>query len=176
MLQLAPLLLIAALLLVDCTRDGTTVGVGPKPELKPEEVVQLVMTALQHNDTPSKDAGIATTFRFASPENKEMTGPLERFTQMVKGPMYAPMIGFESVEYLPIDVRGDLAQQFVRLVTAEGTEAYYVFRLRRVSEGDHKDCWMTDAVGRLPGAPPPEATQPAAPEHRGPPRTKGMAV
>jgi hypothetical protein len=50
----------------------------PRPELSPEQVVQYQAEALQHNDEPKTDAGIERAFRFASPSNKQMTGPLEK--------------------------------------------------------------------------------------------------
>src|SRR6185437_12206552 len=46
----------------------------PKPELTPGQVVEIQLEALQFNDKPAKDAGIATTFRFASPGNRKATG------------------------------------------------------------------------------------------------------
>ena len=39
----------------------------PSPALAPERVVAIQLDALQHNDTPSPDFGIETTFAFASP-------------------------------------------------------------------------------------------------------------
>ena len=63
----------------------------PQPEvgLEPQDVVRIVINALANNDKPFADAGIATTFAFASPANKVNTGPLERFTRMVKSPRSA---------------------------------------------------------------------------------------
>src|SRR5688500_17564467 len=68
-------------------------NIQPSPSLTSEDVVRPQMTALQHNDTPTPDAGAAIAFRFASPENKVYTGPAERFAQMVHAPQYAPMLG-----------------------------------------------------------------------------------
>jgi len=42
-------------------------GAGkPRPELKPEEIVPLLMTALQKNDFPEEDAGLMSMWEFAS--------------------------------------------------------------------------------------------------------------
>lgn len=43
----------------------------PKPslELAPQDVVRIVIGALSRNDEPHVDAGIETTFNFASPAN-----------------------------------------------------------------------------------------------------------
>ena len=60
----------------------------PGPGLSPVEVVAIQLTALQANDAPETDAGIAQTWAFAHPDNQRMTGPLPRFAQMIKGPQY----------------------------------------------------------------------------------------
>ena len=60
--------------------------VVPDPSIAPEEVVAIQMKALQFNDNPSPDFGIAQTWNFAHPRNRAMTGPLPRFANMLKGP------------------------------------------------------------------------------------------
>ncbi|MEC7485917.1 MAG: hypothetical protein VX570_04550, partial [Pseudomonadota bacterium] len=62
--------------------------VVPDPSIAPEEVVAIQMKALQFNDNPSPDFGIAQTWNFAHPRNRAMTGPLPRFANMLKGPAY----------------------------------------------------------------------------------------
>src|SRR6478735_3394052 len=63
---------------------------GPRKEYEPDQVVQIVMDALQNND--DHDAGIVTTFNFASPGNKRLTGPVERFIPMVRSAAYRSML------------------------------------------------------------------------------------
>jgi hypothetical protein len=41
----------------------------PDPALSPAEVIAIQLDALQANDTPERDAGIAQTFAFAHPDN-----------------------------------------------------------------------------------------------------------
>jgi len=120
----------------------------PSPDLSPEEVVRLQVEALQHNDEPHPDAGIEAAFRFASPENKRATGPLDRFTAMVKGPAYGTMLGFERAEYGEMRVDGDEAAQRVILVQPDGRRVSYVFGLSKQSGGGYDGCWMTDSVVR----------------------------
>ena len=62
----------------------------PDPSLSPRDVVSIQIEALKNNDIPYKDRGIEVTFNFASPTNKRMTGPIERFKAMVHGPVYGP--------------------------------------------------------------------------------------
>ncbi len=120
---------------------------GPRPEYTAEQVVQIVMDALQNND--EADSGIAVTFNFASPENKKATGPLERFTPMVKTEAYRPMLRFRSADHGPVRTADGAAEQVVTLVAADGEIASYVFRLSKQTEGEFKGCWMTDGVYRV---------------------------
>lgn len=128
---------------------------APHPDLTPGEVVRIVIDALKDND--ERDRGIAITFDFASPANQELTGPLERFVPMVKGPAYAPMLKHKSAKYGKVLVRQDQAQQLVTIVDADGNEAAYVFQLSKQTEGGREGCWMTDGVIRVePGTEPEE--------------------
>jgi hypothetical protein len=120
----------------------------PTPTLSPGDVVGIVLHALQHNDDPRPDAGIATTFEFASPANREQTGPLERFVLMIKTPAYRTMIGFRSVRRLPVDRDGDYARERVVVVGRDGSQVTYLFLLSKQSEGPYVNCWMTDGVIR----------------------------
>jgi hypothetical protein len=133
---------------------------APSPDFSPAQVVRLVMEAMQHNDLPAVDAGIATAFAFASPGNKRQTGPIERFVKMVKGPAYKPMLDFRSIEYGPLTIEGDGAQQLVTLIDAADRPASYVFTLSRQGDGRYKGCWMTDGVMRV--APRPATSMPTS--------------
>lgn len=53
------------------------------------EVVRTQVEALGENDTPYEGAGIEAAFNFASPRNKEATGPLDRFRRLFDTPVYA---------------------------------------------------------------------------------------
>jgi len=105
---------------------------------------------LQRNDSPTKDSGIATAFRFASPANQAVTGPLENFIQLVKNPLYRPMLNHRSVGRGPVKVSGDRAEQRVTLTTASGEKAVYLFTLSKQKDEPHKNCWLTDGVERIP--------------------------
>lgn len=128
---------------------------GPKPDLTPQQVVRAQLDALKHNDDPREDAGIAAAFAFASPENRKLTGPLERFTQMVKGPSYRTMIGHKSAEFGPMKVFDDkVAAQKVKVIGSAGESVEYLFILAKDAK---TGCWMTDGVMIVP---PPSARKP----------------
>lgn len=118
----------------------------PSPDLEPEKVVRLITEALSHNDEPAPDAGIKLTFRFASPGNKEATGPIERFIPLVKGEPYGIMIGAAAVDLGPSREGGDVYEQVVHVVSPEGREQMFLFRLSRQRGGEYDGCWMTEGV------------------------------
>jgi hypothetical protein len=119
----------------------------PRPELTPGEVVEIQLAALQFNDRPTKDAGITTTFRFASPGNRKVTGPLEKFTLIVKAPGYLPLINHRIAGYEPTIIRGTVAIRRVTVVAADGQAVDYEFRL---SKDPESACWFTDGVIPIP--------------------------
>ena len=55
----------------------------PSASLSATDVVALQLSALQEND-PTTDDGLERTFEFASERNREVTGPLERFKEMIR--------------------------------------------------------------------------------------------
>ena len=121
----------------------------PRPELSPAEVVQYQVAALQQNDEPKSDAGIERAFRFASPSNKQVTGPLEHFVQIVKSPAYSPLLNSRSSAIVGSELKDDKAKIAVKIVTADGRPLTYVFILSKQNEGEFHDCWMTDGVAPL---------------------------
>jgi hypothetical protein len=121
---------------------------APDPGLGPDEVVGIVLHALQHNDDPVADHGIAITFAFTSPENHEITGPLDRCRALVKSPAYRLMIGHTRADRGPVTVVAQHAREQVAITGAHGERALYVFLLSRQEIGAHKGCWMADGVLR----------------------------
>ncbi len=118
----------------------------PNVEYAPEDVVRIVIEALSHNDEPFADAGIETTFGFASPANKVNTGPLGRFVSMVKGHPYGIMVDHVESEFSEVRYLNGSAVQLVYLLGRDGRGVVFAFRLSRQGEGPYKDMWMTDAV------------------------------
>jgi hypothetical protein len=121
----------------------------PRPELSPDEVVQYQVAALQRNDDPTSDAGIERAFRFASPTNKQVTGPLEHFVQIVKSPAYSPLLNSRSSAIVGSELKGNQAKIAVKIVALDGRPLTFVFILSKQSEGEFHDCWMTDGVAPL---------------------------
>jgi len=116
----------------------------PDPALAPEQVIRAVLDALKHND--EHDDGIRTTFKFASPANQAVTGPVERFIPMVKSPAYRALVNHKGAKVGKVERKDDQAAALVLVIDSNGDGAYYVWHLSRQKDGAHKDCWMTDGV------------------------------
>ncbi len=120
-------------------------GASPSPALTAQQVVQLQLDALKTVDAPVKDAGFATVFRFASPENREQTGPLPRFAGMIRQG-FGEMLNHKSSRLLTPVQQQDQLLQPVELVSLAGRTYRYVFLLRRIDSANCSGCWMTDGV------------------------------
>lgn len=121
----------------------------PSPNYSPEDVVKLQLKALKQND--AKNSGIRIAYRFSSPENKTAIGTVENFMRLVKNPLYAPMLNYDTDELGAAIVRGDSARQKVILIGSDGKAAKYEFYLSRQTAGKLKGCWLTDGVTREDG-------------------------
>lgn len=115
----------------------------PDPKLSPRQVVELQLEALRHND--KRDRGIAVAFRFASPTNRAQTGPLERFSSMIRAGGYALMLNYREAVFEEAQIEGRNALQTVMLVGSHQT-VRYVFHLGLQSKAPYDDCWMTEGV------------------------------
>ena len=127
--------------------------VVPDPSIAPEEVVAIQMKALQFNDNPSPDFGIAQTWNFAHPRNRAMTGPLPRFANMLKGPAYGLMLNHASHRIVPVPSNDNRANFDVFMETGSGQVLYFNWAVELVEGGEFDNCWMTVAVSmpRLAG-------------------------
>ncbi len=121
--------------------------VAPDADLGPADVVTIQMQALGNNDEPFDGAGIEITFRFASPTNRSVTGPLDRFSTLFDGPAYGPMLNHNLLEIGIADVSGDQARVPVFIESPDGTRLAYVFLLgRQPEDSECGRCWLTDSV------------------------------
>ena len=120
----------------------------PNADFGPADVVTLQMQALGSNDIPVENAGIEITFRFASPANKRVTGPLDKFATLFDSLAYAPMLNHRTLEVGPEDIRGYRAVVPVFIEAEDGSRLSYLFVLSRQAADNPEcsGCWMTDSV------------------------------
>ena len=121
----------------------------PEPSIKPSEVISIQLTALQTNSTPFENAGIAQTWEFAHPNNREYTGPLKNFTKMMYSSSYQIMLDHQSHNITLVDEEEDMAFFFIELTDRIGNEYGFQWTLQKVlTDGQFYNCWMTIGVSR----------------------------
>ena len=120
--------------------------VKPNADIRPIEVVEVQLFALQSNDE-NNDLGIRQTWEFAHPRNKMATGPLPKFANMIRTPAYSILLNNIKFETKEIYNNGKNAGVAVR-IEARNNKAYtYLWSLEKVDEeGSLKGSWMTTGV------------------------------
>ena len=64
----------------------------PEPKMSSKEVLKIQMSGLKNNN--ENDDGIEIVYQFASPRNKDYTGPYNKFKNMIKQ-NYQPLLNFD---------------------------------------------------------------------------------
>ncbi len=119
----------------------------PRSDIKPAEVIGIQLAGLQKNDLNFKDSGIEQTWNFAHPNNKKVTGPLEKFKKMIKSASYQMMINHLSHTITKIK-SGDNWVQF-EVIILDKEKIYHKFNWqveKYLIDGPLKDCWLTTMV------------------------------
>lgn len=117
----------------------------PDPGLSPAQVVAAQLEALQSIDQPTPDAGMALVFAFASPGNRAQTGPLPRFSRMVRQG-YGGLVNNRGATIEDVVVEDDTAFVATKVIARSGEVLTYVFILGRGPHEGCEGCWMTDGV------------------------------
>ena len=119
----------------------------PNSNIKPSEVVKIQLLGLQNNNEIFNDSGIEQTWNFAHPMNKQATGPLDRFKEMLKSNNYQMMINHISHTITQVR-RGDDWVQF-EVIILDKEKIYHKFNWqveKFIEDGPLKDCWLPTMV------------------------------
>ena len=121
--------------------------VKPKPTIRPAEVLLIQLNALKNNSNPYVDFGIEQTWEFAHPNNKIITGPLEKFKKMIYSESYEILIDHENHKVEKIE-ETDSKQSFkVFVLSKDKKKYYYIWQVEKVlADGGLINCWMTTNV------------------------------
>ena len=93
----------------------------PSPSLGPAEVVRAVVTALGNNNSPIPNAGVFTTYRFASPANRTVSGPYGHFLRLVRSDQYRPLFGRNTLKHVSRHGgKGRIAPEWKGLLSSAG--------------------------------------------------------
>ncbi len=137
------------LLIFLLTKPSLAEVLKPSMDINPKKVVKIQLSALMKNDNPYKDSGITQTWEFAHPNNQKMTGPLERFKNMLKTDSYSMLLNHSNHEILEVYLSNKVATFEVTVLDRE--KKYYKFKWqveKYNEEGPLKDCWLTSAVSQ----------------------------
>ena len=121
--------------------------IKPNTNLGPFEVLMIQLNSLKNNNKPYKDAGIEQTWEFAHPNNKEITGPLDKFKKMIYSENYKILISHENSEITILKENKDISIFKVTVLTKNKEKYYYIWQIEKdLLEGSFKNCWMTTSV------------------------------
>ena len=123
--------------------------IKPSSDIEPNEVVKIQLSALMKNDFPNKDSGIVQTWEFAHPNNQRVTGPIERFKNMLKTDSYSMLLNHTTHEVLEV-YKSDKVATF-QVTVLDNEKKYYKFKWQVEKykiDGSLKDCWLTTAVSQ----------------------------
>jgi len=119
----------------------------PNISLAPFDVISIQLNSLQRNNIPFKDAGIKQVWLFAHPNNKKLTGPLEKFKKMIYSQSYKMLIGHENSEITILSENSNRSVYKVFILSSDKKKYSYIWQVEKVSqEGNLKNCWMTTSV------------------------------
>lgn len=145
-MQITTLAFVAFLALTLPAAAGSPV-LQPNGDLSPEDVISIQLKALSdaEND-PLTDSGVARVWAFAHPANKVVTGPLPRFTQMLKSKPYRALIGHRAHHMKQVSLTADKAHFAIKVTDRDGDVFGYSWHLGKVGAGDYQGMWMTTGV------------------------------
>jgi hypothetical protein len=121
--------------------------ITPNNEIKPYQVIKIQLTSLMKNDQPNQDSGIKQTWEFAHPNNQKNTGPISKFTKMLKGKSYEMLL--DHLEHKIVEVKSNDLTVLFEVTVLDPSKVYYKFnwQVEKYSEeGPLKDCWLTTIV------------------------------
>lgn len=135
------------LILISCL----SVSVDVRASRSAEQVVYAQLEALQRWDGSSVNQALREVWELAHPNNKKMTGPIERFARLLASPGYQPLIGHRAHEISPLGQNReknndrDTATFSVSVLAVDGLIYAFIWQLSHAESSDGK-VWMTTSV------------------------------
>ena len=123
--------------------------IKPSKDIDPGQVIKIQLSALMKNDNPYKDRGIIQTWEFAHPNNQKITGPLERFKNMIKTESYSMLLNHSNHEILEVYMSNKVSTFKVTVLDNEKKYFKFKWQVEKYDrEGELNDCWLTTAVSQ----------------------------
>ena len=147
MLKKLPIIFNSFIIFIVLVSDSKAELLKPNSGIQPLEVVKIQLLGLQKNNDQFEDSGIEQTWNFAHPNNKRVTGPLEKFKKMIKGNNYQMMINHLS--HTITQIRGGDSWVQYEVILLDKDKTYHKFNWqveKYTKDGPLKDCWLTTMV------------------------------
>ncbi len=137
--------LILLLLLVSCSESQTIIDEPPK-SLNSEEVLNLIFDSYK-NFTNNPEKAVDTIWGFAHEDNKEVTGPKERFYQMLITAPYDSIIDLKEYSYKVTYENETNVHYEVKVLTKTNNYFVITWVFEKTECFDSEgSCWLTVAV------------------------------
>ena len=136
---------ILLILLVSCSGSQTVVDEPPK-SLNSEEVLNLIFDSYK-NFTSNPEKAVDIIWGFAHEDNKEITGPKERFYQMLISEPYDSIIDLKEYSY-EVTYENETNVHYEVKVLAKTNNYFvitWVFEKTECPDSEEQ-CWLTIAV------------------------------
>ena len=136
--------LILLILLVSCS--GSQAVDEPPKSLNSEEVLNLIFDSYK-NFTSNPEKAVDTIWGFAHEDNKEITGPKERFYQMLISEPYDSIIDLKEYSY-EVTYENETNIHYEVKVLAKTNNYFvitWVFEKTECPDSE-EPCWLTIAV------------------------------
>ena len=137
--------LILLILLVSCSGSQTVVDEPPK-SLNSEDVLNLIFDSYK-NFSSNPEKAVDVIWGFAHEDNKEITGPKERFSQMLVSEPYNSIIDLKEYSY-EVTYENETNIHYEVKVLAKTNNYFvitWVFEKTECSDSEEQ-CWLTVAV------------------------------
>jgi len=116
----------------------------PKSHFSPAEVASLQVQSI--HDSVTTPESLRVCYSLASPNNREVTGPFDRFAQMVMMPPYDRLATCQDWQVGSATIENDYAAVLVSTVSEDGDATAFRFLMHQYDEAPYRGCWLTEAV------------------------------
>lgn len=113
-------------------------------EATPEQVVTQQLNSL--HDSLTDPSQLKVCYSLASPENRRLTGPFDRFAAMVMQPPYDQLARCTTWQVGSAEIEADSAAVLVSTINNHEQPQAFRFLLRLHGRPPYEGCWLTDAV------------------------------
>ncbi len=137
--------LILLFLLISCSGSQVNIDESPKT-LNSEEVLNLIFESYK-NFSSNPEKAVDTIWGFAHEDNKEITGPKERFSKMLVSEPYDSIIDLKEYSY-EVTYENETNIHYEVKVLAKTNNYFvitWVFEKTECSDSEEQ-CWLTVAV------------------------------